>query len=266
MATIIDYFSKKKESSLPISIVTCYDYSFARLVAQTSIDVILVGDSLGMVIQGHDNTLPVTLEEMIYHTKAVKRGAVGKYIIADLPFLSYQISVEEGIRSAGKLIKETGCDAVKLEGASAKTLEIIEALCEIGIPVMGHLGLTPQSFQTLGGFKVQGKNENTANKIFEDSIELEKSGVFSMVLEMLPEKLGQKISSSLMIPTIGIGAGRYTDGQVLVMNDLLGMNEEFHPKFLKKFANLSEIVRNSLQNFAKEVLTKKFPSEENRFD
>jgi 3-methyl-2-oxobutanoate hydroxymethyltransferase len=266
MTTVIDYFSKKKESSLPISVVTCYDYSFARIVAQTSIDAILVGDSLAMVIQGHSSTLPVTVDEMIYHAKCVKRGAPEKYIIVDMPFMSYQVSVEDAISNAGKIMKETGCDAVKLEGASGKNLSTIKALCEIGIPVMGHLGLTPQSYQTLGGYKVQGKQDAGANIIIDESIALDKAGVFSYVLEMIPEKLAEKITKSTRVPSIGIGAGRFTSGQVLVINDLLGMNQEFNPKFLKKFTNLSQIIQSSLQSYANDVVIKKFPTEENIFE
>jgi 3-methyl-2-oxobutanoate hydroxymethyltransferase len=233
MRNIISFFQSKKNQS-PISMVTCYDYTFASLINQTEIECLLVGDSLGMVVQGHPSTLPVSLDEMIYHTKAVKRGAPDKFIIADLPFLSYQTSLQDGVFSAGRLIKETNADAVKLEGADPLSLSLVKRLTEIGIPVMGHLGLTPQSYQTLGGYKVQGKTPQTAEMIFKSSLALEEAGAFSIVLEMIPEELGTSISKKIHIPTIGIGAGRSTDGQVLVIYDLLGMNPEFTPKVLKK--------------------------------
>jgi 3-methyl-2-oxobutanoate hydroxymethyltransferase len=245
--------------------ITCYDYSFAKILSQTDIDSILVGDSLGMVIQGQDSTLPVTLDEMIYHTKIVKRGAENKKVICDMPFMSYQVSVKQAIKNAGRIMKETRADAVKMEGATEIILEAIYKLQQIGIPVIGHLGLTPQSFQVLGGYKVQGKDEVSANKILEDSIHLEKSGVFGIVLEMLPENLGKKITSQVKIPTIGIGAGRYTDGQVLVLQDMLGMNPDFNPKFLNKFLDLFSLVKNSVDTYHNQVRKSEFPEEKNSF-
>ncbi len=265
MKTIIQFFKEAKQTEKKISVVTCYDYSFAKIISETNIDSILVGDSLGMVIQGHSSTLPVTLEDIIYHTKAVKRGASNKFIIADLPFLSYQISTEQCILSSGRILKETDADAVKVEGATDEILEAIFKLQKMGVPVMGHLGLTPQSFQVLGGYKVQGKDENQANEILSDAKKLEQAGVYSIVLEMLPASLGEKISKELKIPTIGIGAGLNTDGQVLVLQDLLGMNESFTPKFLKKFANLNQITKNAINEYNKEVKEKTFPSRENSF-
>jgi 3-methyl-2-oxobutanoate hydroxymethyltransferase len=264
MRNIISFFQSKKNQS-PISMVTCYDYTFASLINQTEIECLLVGDSLGMVVQGHPSTLPVSLDEMIYHTKAVKRGAPDKFIIADLPFLSYQTSLQDGIFSAGRLIKETNADAVKLEGADPLSLSLVKRLTEIGIPVMGHLGLTPQSYQTLGGYKVQGKSPQSAEMIFKSSLALEEAGAFSIVLEMIPEELGTSISKKIHIPTIGIGAGRSTDGQVLVIYDLLGMNPEFTPKFLKKFAEIGKIIQSSVQMYHSEVLGKNFPEEKNCF-
>lgn len=264
MRNIISFFQSQKGSS-PLSVVTCYDYSFARIVNQTDMSAILVGDSLGMVIQGQSSTVPVTLDEMIYHTKAVRRGAPEKFIIIDLPFLSYQVSLEEGIRSAGKAMKESGADAVKLEGGDGDSLELVYRLVEIGIPVMGHLGLTPQSYQTLGGYRVQGKDEESAGQIFRQSIELQSAGAFSLVLEMVPESLGEKISGELQIPTIGIGAGRKTDGQVLVIHDLLGMNSEFTPKFLKKYSDLETSIRTALQSYHEDVKTHQFPEEKHIF-
>lgn len=265
MQTIINLYSEKFKKKEKISVVTCYDASFAKIISETEMDSILVGDSLGMVIQGHTSTLPVTLEEMVYHTKAVKRGTPNKFIICDLPFLSYQVSVEQGVSAGGVAIKETGCDAVKLEGATDIALQTIRQLTEIGVPVMGHLGLTPQSYQVLGGYKVQGKDEKTAEKILRDAISLEKAGAFSIVLEMLPESLGEKITNSLSIPTIGIGAGRKTSGQVLVINDLLGVNADFKPKFLKRFADLNSVVKQALSAYDREVKDGLFPGEENIF-
>jgi 3-methyl-2-oxobutanoate hydroxymethyltransferase len=264
MKTIIQFFQNKKNIE-KISIVTCYDASFSKIISNSNIDSILVGDSLGMVVQGHDSTLPVTLDEMIYHTKAVKRGCSNKYIITDLPFLSYQTSLEVALTSAGKVMKETGADAIKIEGGGYRNLEVIRNLTEMGVPVMGHLGLTPQSFQVLGGYKVQGKEPKHAEKILQDAIEIQNAGAFSLVLEMIPEELGEAISKSLNIPTIGIGAGSKTDGQVLVLYDLLGMNPDFSPKFLKKYLNLAESIENALNQYTFQVQSSTFPGKENSF-
>jgi 3-methyl-2-oxobutanoate hydroxymethyltransferase len=265
MQTIINLYREKFQKKEKISVVTCYDASFAKIIAETEMDSILIGDSLGMVFQGNNSTMPVTLEEMIYHTRAVKRGAPNKFIICDLPFLSYQISVEQGVSAGGLVIKETGCDAIKLEGATDIALQSIRQLTEIGVPVMGHLGLTPQSYQVLGGYKVQGKDEKTADKILQDAIALEKAGAFSIVLEMLPEPLGEKITKAISIPTIGIGAGRHTSGQVLVINDLLGIASDFKPKFLKRFADLNSIAKQALASYDREVKQGSYPAEENVF-
>jgi len=264
MKTIIQFFQNKKNVE-KISIVTCYDASFSKIISNSNIDSILVGDSLGMVVQGHDSTLPVTLDEMIYHTKAVKRGCSNKYVITDLPFLSYQTSLEVALTSAGKVMKETGADAIKIEGGGYRNLEVIRNLTEMGVPVMGHLGLTPQSFQVLGGYKVQGKEPKHAEKILQDAIEIQNAGAFSLVLEMIPEELGEAISKSLNIPTIGIGAGSKTDGQVLVLYDLLGMNPDFSPKFLKKYLNLAESIENALNQYTFQVQSSTFPGKENSF-
>ena len=195
MRNIIEIFKKKKTGQVPISVVTCYDYTFSKIVSDTSIDCILVGDSLGMVIQGHDSTLPVTLDEMIYHAKAVRKGSPNKCIVCDMPFLSYQVSMEDAVRSAGRIMKETDCDAVKIEGGGEFIYEVTSKLVKIGIPVMGHLGLTPQSFQTLGGYKLQGKEISSQEQMKSDAVELEKAGNFSVVLEMIPETLGETIGS-----------------------------------------------------------------------
>ncbi len=265
MKNIILEFKKKYEAHSPISVVTCYDYTFARLFANTDIDAILVGDSLGNVIQGHGSTIPVTVEDIIYHTKAVNRGAPNKLVIADMPFLSYQISVEEGIRSAGKIMKETTADCVKLEGDSDLVLELTSRLTEMGVPVFAHLGLTPQSVHTLGGHRVQGKTPESKQKMIQKAKELSKAGAFALVLEMIPEDLGREITNSITIPTIGIGAGRHTSGQVLVLQDLLGLNETFNPKFLKKYADLATVVCQAVNQYHKEVVGREFPAEQNSF-
>jgi len=263
--TITDRFRELYRKREMISVVTCYDFSFASIVQKSSVDAILVGDSLGMVIQGQRSTLPVTVDEIIYHTKAVRKGAPDKYIISDLPFLSYQVSVESGLQNVGRIMKETDADAVKLEGASEKTLQIIQEITEAGIPVQGHLGLTPQSVHTLGGFKVQGKTESDADRIIESAEKLQEAGVFSIVLEMVPEELGKKMAESVDVPIIGIGAGRYVSGQVLVIYDLLGMNSAFNPRFLKKYADLNSVIMNALNEYSFEVKDSSFPSDKNVF-
>lgn len=265
METIIQRFNSLYKSSQKITVITCYDYSFARIVGLSEMDCILVGDSLGMVIQGESSTLPVTLEDMIYHTRAVRRGYPKGMIVCDLPFLSYQTSLEKGLESAGRIMKESGADAVKLEGADEIVLQQVTRLTAMGVPVMGHLGLTPQSFQVLGGYRVQGKEEESKKKMIQSAIDLQKAGAFSVVLEMIPESLGKDITETIGIPTIGIGAGRYTSGQVLVLQDMLGMNASFNPKFLKKFTNLEEIVLSALNTYHSEVKNKLFPGEGNHF-
>ncbi|BDA77289.1 3-methyl-2-oxobutanoate hydroxymethyltransferase [Leptospira kobayashii] len=265
MKNIILEFKKKKETNTPISVITCYDYSFAKLFAQTEVDSILVGDSMGNVIQGHGSTMPVTLDDIIYHTNAVCRGASNKTIIADMPFLSYQTSVSDGIRAAGTIMKETKADCVKLEGDSDLVIELTQRLNEIGVPVMSHLGLTPQSFNTLGGYKVQGKTPESRARMIQKSKELVDAGAFAVLFEMIPESLGKEITESISVPTIGIGAGRYTSGQVLVMQDLLGMNDEFHPKFLKKYANFADDIKKAVGDYHDDVVKHLFPGEENGF-
>jgi len=256
----INDFKTRKESKTPISMITCYDHAFARIIEQTDIDVILVGDSLGNVIAGYTSTIPVTVDQMIYHTEIVRRGAPSKFLIIDMPFMSYHVSLEDSLRNAGRMMKETGSNAVKLEGGE-DFRHIVSALVKASIPVMGHIGFTPQSVHKLGGYLVQGREEDKRKQLIKDAKILEEAGAFSIVLEMVPESLAQEISKSLSIPTIGIGAGRYCDGQVLVINDLLGVNESFTPKFLKKYANLYEISKNAIQEYDREVKEKKFPEE-----
>lgn len=260
----INDFRKFKNEKQPISMITCYDFAFARLVEQAEIDCILVGDSLGNVVAGYGTTIPVTLDQMIYHAEIVRRGAPNTFMVCDLPFMSYHVSIEDTMRNCGRVMKETGANAVKLEGGR-DFRKVVEALVKASIPVMGHLGLTPQSVHKLGGFTVQGRDEDKRRIMLEDAKILEEAGAFALVLEMVPEALAGEISESLSIPTIGIGAGRYTDGQVLVINDMLGIDERFNPKFLKKYADLAETVRNAIQRYGAEVKERKFPGEENTF-
>ena len=223
-----------KQRSEPLVMLTCYDATFARLVERGGADLILVGDSLGMVIQGHEHTLPVTLDEMIYHCRAVARGSERVHIVGDLPFGSYQGSVEDAVHSGIRLMKEGGVQSVKLEGG-ARVIESVARLTEAGVPVMGHLGLTPQSVHQLGGYKLQGRSRDAAERLLRDALELERAGAYAIVLEAVPARLAARVTKALSIPTIGIGAGASRDGQVLVIYDLLGLDERFHPSFLKKY-------------------------------
>jgi 3-methyl-2-oxobutanoate hydroxymethyltransferase len=256
--------AKMKAERRKISMLTAYDASFARLVDQAGVDIILVGDSLGMVVQGGGNTLPVTMEEMIYHCRSVVRGTERAQVVGDMPFMSYQASLEDGIRNAGRLVKEGGVEAVKLEGG-ADYAELASRLVKIGIPVMGHIGLTPQSLHAMGGFKVQGRSQAQAKKILDDARALEQAGCYAIVLEGMPRELAQEITAALSIPTIGIGAGVDCDGQVLVIYDLLGMNEEFRPKFVKRYDNLAVRIRTAVEQYITEVRTSQFPDEEHSF-
>jgi len=230
-----------KEKGEKIAVLTAYDFMMARLLDRAGLDVILVGDSLGMVVLGFDTTLPVTLDMMIHHTKAVSRGVERALIVADMPFMTYQLSVEEAMRNAGRLIQEGGASAVKIEGG-AHIAEIAKRLVDIGVPVMGHLGLTPQSVHQLGGFRQQGRDSQAADKLINDAELLERNGVFSIVLESIPRELAGKVTSTLKIPTIGIGAGPQCDGQVLVCNDAFGLTEGPVPPFAKQYAQLSEMI------------------------
>ncbi|WP_069650683.1 3-methyl-2-oxobutanoate hydroxymethyltransferase [Caloranaerobacter ferrireducens] len=257
-------FLKAKAEGRKITMLTAYDYSTAKLLDEAGVDSILVGDSLGMVMLGYENTLQVTIEDIIHHTKAVSRGVNRALIIADMPFLSYHVSVEDTIRNAGRLIKEGGAHAVKLEGGE-NIIDKVKALVDAQIPVCGHLGLTPQSVNVLGGFKVQGKSIENAKKIIEDAILLEKAGVFAIVLEAVPEPLAKIITEKISVPTIGIGAGKYCDGQVLVLQDMLGMFSDFTPKFVKKFRDLGKEIREGVKEYIKEVCEGTFPEEKHTF-
>lgn len=261
--TVLD-IKKMKISGEKIAMLTAYDFGMACLLDDSDIDILLVGDSLGNVMLGYDTTIPVTMEEMLHHTKAVARGVRRAMLVADMPFLSYQISPEEALANAGRFLKETDAQAVKLEGGreNAKT---IQRLTQAGIPVMAHLGLTPQSVHQLGGYRVQGKKEAAAEKIIQDAVMIEEAGAFSMVLECIPEKLAAEITKTLTIPTIGIGAGVSCDGQVLVVNDMLGMNERLTPKFVKKYASLNKEIRSAVKRYVQEVRESAFPDTEHSF-
>ncbi|MDO8953718.1 MAG: 3-methyl-2-oxobutanoate hydroxymethyltransferase [Gammaproteobacteria bacterium] len=253
-------FYKKKQAGEKITMLTCYDYSSARILAATAIDCLLVGDSLAMTMHGFKDTLSATIEMMQMHTAAVCRGAPDKFIIGDLPFLSYRKSLSSNIEAAGSLM-QAGANAVKLEGA-AGNLKLIRHLVESGIPVMGHLGLTPQSIHTLGGYKVQGKTSESAARIKNEALALQEAGCFALVLECLPSDLSADITLNLVIPTVGIGAGPDTDGQVLVWQDMLGLNLDFRPKFVKNFCQANELFTASINSFIDSVKHKEFPQHE----
>ncbi|MCK4423026.1 MAG: 3-methyl-2-oxobutanoate hydroxymethyltransferase [Candidatus Omnitrophica bacterium] len=261
--TITD-LNRKKKNKEKITMLTAYDYPFASFLDQAEIDMILVGDSLGMVVLGYESTVPVTMDEMIHHCKAVRRGSKYALLVGDMPFMSYNISKEEAIRNAGRFMKEAGCDAVKLEGG-LEVVQTVKAIIDAGIPVMAHLGLTPQTVSKMGGFKIQGKDVETARGILEASLAMEKVGVFSVLFECVPDKLAGLITSKLKVPTIGIGAGAECDGQVLVTHDLLGLFEKFIPKFVKQYTKLSGSILEALGNFKKEVSSGDFPAKEHTF-
>ncbi len=263
MKTIIDFLQAKKEKR-KITMISTYDYWSAMLCEKAGIDCILVGDSLGMVVQGRETTLPVTLDEMIYHTKAVRRGAPDTFIVVDMPFMSYQVNKDEAVKNAGRILKETGANAVKLEGGE-EVADMIEKMVSIGIPVMGHLGLTPQSVHALGGYRVQGRTEDQQKKIIKDAKIIEQAGAFSIVLEAIPSKLAQEITDFLEIPTIGIGAGNKTDGQVLVLHDMIGIFEKT-PKFVKRYIEAGKLIIQSLETFKQEVEEGIFPDKEHTYD
>lgn len=245
--------------------LTGYDYSMAKLMDTAGIDTILVGDSLGMVMQGHDSTLPVTVDDIIYHTKAVKRAVKNAFIVSDMPFLSYHVSKEEAVKNAGRLVKESGAEAVKIEGG-VEMAETIKAVVRAQIPVIGHLGLTPQSVNVFGGYKVQGKSEAQAKKLIKDAQALEDAGVFAIVLECIPEELAKIVTEMVNVPTIGIGAGKYCDGQVLVINDMLGMYPDFVPKFVKQYAGIGKEIQNAVKNYITEVQNGNFPAKEHSYE
>lgn len=261
--TISD-FMQKKEAGQKITMMTAYDYPTASLVDQAEMDSILVGDSLAMVVLGHDSTVPVTMDEMLHHCKAVVRGTAHSFVIGDMPFMSYQVSPEKAVSNAGRFIKEARCDAVKLEGGT-EMAPVVRAIVTAGIPVCAHIGLTPQTATKLSGFKVQGKDAEGARELVESARELEKAGAFMIVLECIPDAVAARITEALNIPTIGIGAGKYCDGQVLVYHDLVGLFERFVPKMVKQYVNLAPMVKEALIQYKEEVESGAFPGAEHSF-
>ena len=263
MTTILDV-QRFKEEGRRFAMLTAYDFLTAQILDGAGIPVLLVGDSLGMVVLGHPTTLPMTLDDMLHHAKAVARGSKQALLVGDMPFMSYHVSVEQAIASAGRYIQEAGMHAVKLEGGG-RVVEYTRRLTSIGIPVMGHLGLTPQFVHQMGGFKVQGRSEAQAERILSDAKELQQAGAFSLVLEGVPSELAARVTKSLRIPTIGIGAGAQTDGQVLVLGDMLGLTTGKAPKFVKRYANLAEEIAKAAQRFADEVAGGEFPALEHTY-
>ncbi|MGW8318285.1 MAG: 3-methyl-2-oxobutanoate hydroxymethyltransferase [Candidatus Promineifilaceae bacterium] len=261
--TILD-IQRKKEQKIPITMLTAYDYSSAMLVDQAGIDLILVGDSLAMVMLGLESTVPVTMEEMLHHCRAVARGASSAFLVGDMPFMSYQADKGEAVRNAGRFLKEGNMGSIKLEGGREVT-SVVEAIANAGIPVMGHIGLTPQSASKLGGFRVQGKTATDAMRLLDDALALEAAGCYSIVLEAVPAAVAERISHRLRIPTIGIGAGPGCDGQVLVFHDLVGLFDRFTPKFVKQYANVGQTILGAVQAFADDVQTGRFPSGEHTY-
>ena len=253
-----------KENGDKITMLTAYDVSFARMLDAAGIEILLIGDSLGMVLLGYDSTVPVTMEEMLHHSKAVARGTERALIVGDMPFMSYQVSEREAIINAGRFIKEAGCDAVKLEGGT-EVCDKVRAIVRAGIPVVGHIGLTPQTVGKLGGYKVQGQDLNSARKLLYAARDLEEAGAFGIVLECIPDKLSALITSEISIPTIGIGAGVDCDGQVLVTHDLLGMFEKFVPSFVKTYTNLAPRINEAITSFKEEVKSSSYPDQDHSF-
>lgn len=252
---------RKRKGKGKIVSLTAYDYATARLVDEAGIHLIIVGDSLGMTMLGYESTIPVTMDDMRHHAAAVMRGVKRALVVADMPFLSFQVSIEQAVDNAGRLIKEAGADAVKIEGGAFRA-PVVRALVENGIPVMGHIGLTPQSVRAMGGYKVQGRSDEDAQRLKEDAVALEEAGIFSLVLEGMPATLAAGITSAISIPTVGIGAGPDCDGQVLVIHDLLGMFGDFQPRFVKRYANLGDDMRRAFETYRREVEDGTFPGEE----
>ncbi|MEO5511346.1 MAG: 3-methyl-2-oxobutanoate hydroxymethyltransferase [Longimicrobiales bacterium] len=263
--TVRDLLESKQRGEKIVAL-TAYDFTFARIVDESGVDLVLVGDSVGQVIAGHESTLPVTIEDMIYHGRAVRRAVKRAFVVVDMPFLSFQITPEETLRNAGRIMKETGAEAVKLEGGDDHAAVHVKALVRAGIPVVGHLGLTPQSVHVLGGFRVQGRGSADADRLREDARRLEDAGACAVVLELVPAALAGEITRSLTIPTIGIGAGPDCDGQVLVLYDMLGLNPSFTPRFLRRFAMLDEASRKGIAEYAAAVRDGTYPAAEHSFE
>jgi 3-methyl-2-oxobutanoate hydroxymethyltransferase len=263
MKQTIDFLKMKRENE-KLTMLTAYDYPSAKLAEEAGIDLLLVGDSLGMVVLGYDSTIPVTVEDMIHHTKAVRRGAPRTFIVTDMPFMTYHLSREETLRTAAQILQDSGANAVKVEGAGV-VIERIKAMTEAGIPVMAHLGLTPQSVGVLGGYKVQGKTAHTAQMLIQDAKKCEEAGAFSIVLECVPRQLAKEVTEAVGIPVIGIGAGSSTDGQVLVFHDLITYGVGRVPKFVKQYSNVSETINASIVNYIEDVKGGLFPEEQHSF-
>ncbi|MBW2324794.1 MAG: 3-methyl-2-oxobutanoate hydroxymethyltransferase [Deltaproteobacteria bacterium] len=261
--TIMSIHDKKAKGE-KVTMLTAYDFYTAAMIDQAEVDMILVGDSVGNVVLGYDSTVPVTMEEMIHHCKAVRRGTQYAFLIGDLPFMSYNISHEEAVRNAGRLIKEAGCDSVKLEGGS-EMASVVKVIVDAGIPVCGHIGLTPQTATKLSGFRVQGKDAEGARQLIESAKALDEAGAFALVLELVPDAIAAEITKNISIPTIGIGAGPDCDGQVLVTNDMLGLYEKFIPKFVKQYVNLAPMIKKAMSDYVQEVKSGDFPGPEHTF-
>jgi 3-methyl-2-oxobutanoate hydroxymethyltransferase len=254
----------KMQQRVPITMVTCYDYPMAYLVEQAGVDIVLVGDSLGMTVLGYESTLPVTMEDMIRHAQAVRRGTPSAFLIGDMPYMTYQVCIEDAVRNAGRFMAEAGCDGVKLEGG-VEMADRLQAIARAGIPVMGHLGLTPQSTSALGGYKVQGKDATRARRIIDDARALERSGAFSILLEMVPDRVAGLITGRSGVPIISLGSGLQAHGQLLIFHDMFGLYPRFKPKMAKVFGNAGEVILNGLKQYVAEVQSREFPSAENWF-
>ncbi|MGB2630812.1 MAG: 3-methyl-2-oxobutanoate hydroxymethyltransferase [Candidatus Omnitrophota bacterium] len=262
--TVLD-FKRKKEAGEKITMLTAYDHLMARIIDRSGLDAILVGDSVGMVMLGYDNTTSVTMDEMIHHSKAVRKGTERAFLIGDMPFMSYQASDEDAVRNAGRFVQEAGCEAVKVEGGR-EALPRVEAIIAAGIPVLGHIGLTPQSLNKLGGYRVQGRDSDSAAQLMEDAVLLEKAGCFALVLECVPKDLAGKVARKLRVPVIGIGAGVHCDGQVLVTHDIIGYFDRFVPKFVKQYTKVNEVIGEAVAKFKRETESGEFPGDEQSFD
>ena len=264
MRVTVNQIREMKQKGEKITMITAYDYTTAKVVDEVGIPLILVGDSLGMVVLGYESTIPVTMDVMLHHTKAVVRGVKNAMVVGDMPFMTYHVSVEDALRNAARFIQEAGCQAVKLEGG-VTVADKVKRIVECGIPVMGHIGLTPQSIHAFGGFKVQGKTPEAASRLLEDARALEKAGAFAIVLETVPAPLAALITQQVNVPTIGIGAGIGCDGQVQVVHDVLGLYSDFVPKHAKQYAKLAEVIKNALTEYFNEVKSGKFPTEKQSF-
>jgi len=253
-----------KKKKIKITALTAYDFITAKILDESGIDIVLIGDSLGNVFQGNETTLPVTMDEMIYHTKAVAKGVERAMLVTDMPFMSYQLSIDEGFRNAGRIMKETSAGAVKVEGG-LRVAETIKKITDAGIPVMGHIGLTPQSIHQFGSYRERGRNKNEAEEILNDAKAIEEAGAFSIVIEKIPAALAKQVTESVKIPTIGIGAGAHCDGQILVTPDMLGFNVDFHPRFVRRYANLADELSKAVKSYIEDIKADKFPSDEESY-